>query len=177
MGRRPPRDDRQALRDLHPAHGDWVPLALASSLGLLVAGLSLPILETQQLIFWKQTYSVWTGILDLWKLGEQGLAVVVTCFSILFPFAKLGVLTYVWFVQLHSERRARLLHWLGVLGKWSMLDVFVVAILVVLVKVGSLAKVEPRISVYLFGSAIVASMVTTMSVDRLARSSLDATPR
>jgi len=162
---------------LHPGHVYWVPATLVGSIALLIAGLSLPILHTQQLVFWKQTYSVWTGIIDLWRLGEYVLAVVVCCFSIAFPFAKLGLLASVWFGRLHSERRAQLLHWLGVLGKWSMLDVFVVAILIVLVKVGSLAKVEPRVGVYLFGSAILASMLVTMYIDRLARISLAAASR
>lgn len=50
-----------------------------------------------------------------------------------------------------------------------MLDVFIVAILIVLVKIGPLAKVEPRTGVYFFSAAIAASMLTTMYIDRLAR--------
>jgi len=47
-------------------------------------------------------------------------------------------------VRLPEVQRQKLLHWLGILGKWSMLDVLVVAILIVLVKLGPLAKVEAR---------------------------------
>ncbi|HEX9780986.1 MAG TPA: paraquat-inducible protein A [bacterium] len=158
-----------SLQDLHPRHGLVVSAALLGSAGLLAGGLTLPILHTRQLIFWQETYSVWTGILDLWKLGEHVLAIVVFLFSMVFPIAKLLALTYVWYWRLHEEPRARLLHRLGMLGKWSMMDVFVVAILIVLVKVGSLAKVEPRLGVYLFASAILLSMLTTSYVDRLGR--------
>ena len=50
-----------------------------------------------------------------------------------------------------------------------MLDVFVVAILIVLVKLGPLAKVEPQSGVYVFCAAIVVSMVTSMYVESLAK--------
>jgi len=162
------RENQSALSDHYPQKTHLVTLALALATLCLICGLSLPILYTQKMIFWKDTYSVWTGILDLWKLGEYVLAAVLFFFSMVFPFTKLLTLACVWHVKLSDEKRAYLLHWLGLLGKWSMLDVFVVAILIVLVKVGSLAKVEPRIGVYLFGVAIFASMLTTMWVDRLA---------
>jgi paraquat-inducible protein A len=98
--------------------------------------------------------------------------VIVFFFSIIFPFVKLAALSVIWYIRLPEERRAWILHWLGLLGKWSMLDVYVVAILIVLVKLGPLAKVEPRIGVYLFAAAIGASMLTTMHLDRLARKPL-----
>ena len=62
----------------------------------------------------------------------------------------------------------QVLHWLGILGKWSMLDVFVVAILIVLVKIGPLAKVEAQRGLYWFAGAILLSMITSMYVDSLA---------
>jgi len=53
-----------------------------------------------------------------------------------------------------------------------MLDVFVVAIMIVLVKLGPLANVTAQQGVYFFCAAIVASMLSTMYVTRLARRSL-----
>jgi len=55
-----------------------------------------------------------------------------------------------------------------------MLDVFAVAILVVAAKLRSLTTVQPRIGVYLFGLAILLSMLTTMYVERLARRGIRA---
>ncbi len=49
-----------------------------------------------------------------------------------------------------------------------MLDVFVVAILIVLVKLGPLAKIEPQPGLYWFSAAILVSMITSMYVDSLA---------
>ncbi len=160
---------RQALRHMYPKHDLVVLVALMTSIVLLLMGLSHPVLYTQQLVFWKDTYSVWTGILDLWRLKERALALIVFFFSMVFPFAKFAALVCIWYVRMDHAQRVTLLHWLGILGKWSMLDVFMVAILIVLVKIGSLAKIEPRIGIYYFGAAILCSMLTTMYVDRLAR--------
>lgn len=120
-------------------------------------------------MFWKSSYSVWAGVVELWRQGEATLALIVFFFSIVFPLVKLTALAILWFVRLPEDGRSRLLHWLGLLGKWSMLDVFVVAILIVLVKLGPLARVEPRAGVYVFSAAILASMLTAMYVERLAR--------
>jgi paraquat-inducible protein A len=158
----------------HPRHARIVPAALLLSTVLLLVGLSLPLLETHQQLLWKKwqsSYSVWAGVVALWHARDYVLAAVLFFFSIVFPILKLIALAVIWFVRLADAQRDRLLHSLGLLGKWSMLDVFVVAILIVLVKLGPLARVEPRTGVYFFTAAIVASMLTTMYVTRLARSS------
>jgi len=160
-----------ALWTRHPRQTVAVVLALAVCIGLLVTGLSLPLLHAQQMVFWKSSYSVWAGIIELWKQNELLLATLLFFFSIVFSFVKLTGLTYIWFAPLLDTDRARLLDWLGLLGKWSMLDVFIVAILIVLVKLGPMARVEPRAGVYVFAAAIAASMLTTMYVERVARSS------
>ena len=166
---------QRALKALHPTHTLLVPAAITLSTILLFIGLSLPLMDAQTGILWKRwksSYSVWAGIIALWEANELLLAGVVFFFSMVFPFAKLGALAVIWFVKLPDERRVRLLHWLGLLGKWSMLDVFAVAILIVLVKLGPLANVQPRAGVYFFAAAIFASILTTVYVDRLARTSL-----
>ncbi len=153
-----------------------VPVALLVSICLLLAALSLPLMHVRQQLLWKSwqsSYSVWTGVLALWEQHEYLLAAVLFFFSMVFPFIKLAALAALWYVKLGQGQRARVLHWLGLLGKWSMLDVFVVSILIVLVKLGPLANVEPRSGVYVFASAILASMLTSMYVERLARKPAD----
>lgn len=162
---------RRALQELYPTHIFVIPAALILSTVLLMRGLSLPLLYSQK-VFWQSTYSVWTGIVDLWGMNEYGLAAVLFFFSIVFPMVKLIALAVIWFVKLPEGKRMGLLHWLGILGKWSMLDVFIVAILIVLVKLGPFVKVEPRVGVYVFAAAIVASMLVTMYIDALARRAL-----
>ena len=82
------------------------------------------------------------------------------------------MLWVLWRVKLEDEKRKYILGWLGALGKWSMLDVFVVAILIVTVKLGPLANVEPKIGIYVFTGAILSAILTTMWVEKLARKAL-----
>ncbi len=136
---------------------------------LLVVGLSLPLMKVEKMIFWKNEYSVITGILGLMHDQEYFLAAILFFFSVVFPAIKLITLGILWQVKFDETKRRRILEWLGVLGKWSMLDVFVVAILIVAVKLGPLANVEPKIGVYVFSLAIAAAILTTMQVEKLAK--------
>jgi paraquat-inducible protein A len=147
-----------------------VPLFIFLSGTMLVIGLSLPLMKVQKLIFWKNEYSVFTGVVGLVRDGQWLLAAVVFFFSMVFPFVKLVALLVLWGVRLKEAQRKSLLRWLGILGKWSMLDVFAVSILIVLVKLGPLAKVEPQPGLYFFCVAILCSMSTAMYVEHLARS-------
>ena len=146
-----------------------VPVLIGSSSLMLLVGLLLPLIHVQKMVFWKNDYSVVTGIISLWQQNQWLLAVVVFFFSLVFPVLKLVALALIWFLPLADHQRQRVLHWLGILGKWSMLDVFAVAILIVVVKLGPLAKIEPESGVYAFTLAIVLSMITTMYVTHLAR--------
>ena len=166
------RDRTRSLMEQHPKDYWIVPAALLVSTVLLFIGLSLPLLEAKQQFLWKKwenSYSVWTGVVALWHQQDYVLAAVLFFFSMIFPLVKLLALAIIWYVRLADAQRTTLLYWLGLLGKWSMLDVFVVAILIVLVKLGPMANVTPRSGVYFFAAAILASMLTTMYVERLAR--------
>jgi paraquat-inducible protein A len=146
-----------------------VPLFILLSAAMLVVGLSLPLMQVEKLIFWKNDYSVFTGVVGLFQDNQLLLAAVLFFFSMVFPFAKLTTLLVLWWARLGDHQRESVLKWLGFLGKWSMLDVFAVSILIVLVKLGPLASVSPRPGLYVFCGAILASMLTTMYVEHLAR--------
>ena len=75
-------------------------------------------------------------------------------------------------VKLSPTQRTVVLYWLGFLGKWSMLDVLLLALTLLAVKMKSLAEVEPRIGVYVFCAAIFLSMVATTRVEYLAHKTL-----
>ncbi|MDP3702799.1 MAG: paraquat-inducible protein A [Candidatus Omnitrophota bacterium] len=168
-----PAERKRSLTERHPKKST-VPAALLLSTVLLFIGLSLPLLEAKQRFLWKKwesSYSVWAGVQALWHQADYVLAAVLFFFCIVFPLVKLAALAVLWYVKLAEAQRTALLHWLGLLGKWSMLDVFVVAILIVLVKLGPMANVTPQSGVYVFCAAIVASMLTTMHVESLARES------
>ncbi|MGO9528223.1 MAG: paraquat-inducible protein A [Verrucomicrobiia bacterium] len=158
----------QSLRDRYPRRIE-VPLLILASFVLLLIALSLPLLTVEKMVLWKNEYSVIAGVHGLWEQGQYALAIILFFFSIVFPLFKLAMLGFIWFIRLAERKRQAVLHWLGILGKWSMLDVFVVAILIVLVKLGPLAKVQPQPGVYWFAAAIFLSMITSMYVDSLAQ--------
>ena len=157
----------KSLLQRYPKHIE-VPLLLLVSLTMLLVALSMPLMKVEKMVFWKNDYSVIAGVHGLWRQGQYVLAIILFFFSIVFPIFKLAVLAFIWFIPLAEGKRKKVLHWLGILGKWSMLDVFMVAILIVLVKLGPLAKVEPQRGLYWFAAAILFSMITSMYVDSLA---------
>ncbi len=162
---------KRSMREFYPRRYDILFL-LCASLSSLLTGLSLPLITIEKTVFWKHwqnDYSVFTGIVNLAQGGEIVLAFILFFFSMVFPFIKLFALAVIWFKKMSDERRAVTLHWLEMLGKWSMLDVFVVAILIVASKMRALTEVQPRIGVYFFAAAIILAMVTTMIIDQLAR--------
>jgi len=145
-----------------------VPALLLITAAALTAGLSLPIMHVEKLVFWKDDYSILDGIVGMWNDRQFGLATLIFFFSIVFPYLKLGVLTWIWFAPMTDTGRQTALTWLSHLGKWSMLDVFVVAVLVVIAKAGSLLNADPRVGVWVFGGAILTSMGLTVYIKRLA---------
>jgi paraquat-inducible protein A len=144
------------------------PALLVASAALLFLGLTLPLIDVEKFL-WENEYSVATGVFGLWEDGEYVLAAVVFFFSVVFPIAKLSLLSWIWLGRVDPKQRDSTLRWLAALGKWSMLDVFIVAILVVAAKLGPMADVSARSGVFYFGAAIVTSMLATEQVIRLAR--------
>ena len=157
----------KSLFQAHPKRWDVVILLLIS-VGLLFAGLRLPVLTVRQ-VWAKNTFSVVSGIQNLYEEKQFFLAGVVFFFSLVFPIVKLSTLTILWFVRLADDPRRRILDWLSALGKWSMLDVFVVAVIIVTVKLGVLASAKPEIGIYYFSSSILLTMVVTAIQNSLAK--------
>jgi len=152
-------------------HFRWeVPALIIASTALLVIGLSLPLMSIEKMVLWKNEYSVFTGIVSLFQANQWLLGAILFFFSMVFPFAKLAALLVIWWFPMKNPDRKALLRWLSILGKWSMLDVFAVSILIVLVKLGSLANIEPESGLYFFCAAILGSMLTTVYVEHLAKS-------
>jgi paraquat-inducible protein A len=139
---------------------------------MLVAGAVLPMFTFSQFYIFNDTFSLASGIFHLLTQGEPLLFIIVFSFSILMPAWKM----YLLYRLLHAQdgdntRRHRQLHVLSFLGKWSMLDVFVVAILVVTVKLGAIASITVHFGIYLFTLAVLASMLLTHKIAALAGSS------
>ena len=139
-------------------------LVILASL-LLGVGLVSPIVTLEKFMIVENTFSVTSGILQLLQENQWFLFFVITGFSVVLPILKLHVLyRLVSNNTAGNERQRRYLHWMHLYGKWSMLDVFVVAVLVVAVKLGAIANVEMRFGLYAFAASILLTMFITARV-------------
>lgn len=127
-------------------------------------------MSVKQLLLWKESFSIWQGIGALIDDRSYILAAIIFFFSILFPYLKIGGLGYIWFAHVNQDERKITMRWLKVLAKWSMLDVFVVAILIVMNKTGGPINVSPRIGLYCFAAAIILSILVSVLIDRILKS-------
>ena len=101
------------------------------------------------------------------------LFIILLTFSILLPVAKIILLFRFWHEDSATRQQLeRFMNWLSHYGKWSMLDVFVVALLVVIVKLGVLATVEVHYGIYLYAAAGLLIMMTTSLVNNVAKEEL-----
>jgi uncharacterized paraquat-inducible protein A len=132
-------------------------LLLASFLCNLRA-LNLPFMELRTGLKHKP-YSLLTSAHMLWTSHLQVLAVLVVGFSVIFPFVKLAVLSWFCAVGRLADRGRRVLALVEVLGKWSMLDVFLVCIILTLTSGQLLVGAKPLAGITVFVAAIVLSMV------------------
>lgn len=161
----------ELARSLHERHAKrpWIPLALAALCATLACGLVMPLLRIEKMVFWENEYSVATGVFGLFEDGQWVLAAVVFFWSVIFPIAKLVLLAWIWFGRVDDGQRGAVLARLEKLGKWSMLDVFIVAVLIVAAKLGPIADVAPQPGIYVFGVAVLGSMWITGKIVELAR--------
>ena len=114
----------------------------------------------------RTTYSLVGGVGELYARGYSVIATVLLIFSVLFPIAKLFALLLATSGLVRLSHRARhVLHKAADLtGKYSMLDVLVVAVIIVLVRFQSLAHVEAHGGVVWFTAAVLLSMAAGLCV-------------
>ncbi len=143
---------------------------------MMIVGMIAPLITLKKFIVIENTFSLLSGAVQLIKDGQWFLFIVVTLFSIILPIAKLTVLYRVLsLTDSQGVQIQRYLYWIHRLGKWSMLDVFVVAILLVTVKLGFIASVELHYGIYAFATAILLSMyITGQTVGLLERQATDS---
>lgn len=133
----------------------------------LAIGIFAPVMTFKKLIFYKNTFSIHTGLVTLFKEGEYILFLIIFVFTILFPVVKIFLLGLIHYFRLWpQEKMKKLLHYLSLVSKWSMLDVFIVALLVVIVRLGITGKVEVRWGLYVFAVSVILS---TLAIQRLTR--------
>lgn len=159
---------RVSGRTALPASHRSVPWLLAAAFAFFIAGVFFPFFRVTKFWVFHDAISVVTGILTLLHEGEYFLFVVLSLFTLLFPCVKLGLLAVIWIEREHNlTRMRRLHHWVEGAGKWSMLDVFVVAILIVAMKSAAVAELHIGAGLYLFTFSVIMTQIASTLVARL----------
>lgn len=138
----------------------WFAPALFASFFLNVAALVFPFMHLKTVLMPAEVYTMFAGVKLLWQGGLYALAALVVAFSVVFPFAKLATITWVWLRgREHPERAVRLLHLVEALGKWSMLDIFLVALMIALTSSQWIISSKPAVGITFFLLAVILSML------------------
>lgn len=164
--------DAQATPSIwgHPPPGWSTAALLVVAAALLAAGLTLPILEIEAFLLFRDPVSILDGVAVLWRDGEWLIAGIVLAFSAVFPVAKILAALALW---LRLRRRHAVdPAWataLKAIGRWSMLDVFVVALAIFSIKASALGEARVEMAIGPFLGAIAATAYATHRLERLAR--------
>lgn len=114
--------------------------------------------------------TIMSGVITLLKHGMLPIAAVVFIASILVPTFKLvGIALLLYSVQRHQPLSARqrilMYRFIEFIGRWSMLDIFVIAILVAVVNFGRIASVEANLGAVAFATVVILTMLAALTFD------------
>jgi len=114
--------------------------------------------------------TIMNGVILLYKTGSWPLALIVLIASVMIPLAKIIALSYLLItIQLRKiegrKERIRLYRLVEIVGRWSMLDVFVVTFVVALVQLQPLMSVEPGAGVLFFAAVVVLTLLAADNFD------------
>ena len=144
--------------------------ALVACLPLLVAGLALPSLHFQNLWVLNQVYSLWSAAWTFWDKQHYSLFALLFAFTVVLPIAKVLLGAWVFYAADPARLPARRwLHPLSAVAKWSMLDVFLVAVIILALEGSLLTAASLGLGITLFAAAVVLS---GWAYGRLARLAL-----
>jgi paraquat-inducible protein A len=153
-----------------------IPNSLQRTVALLIAAVVLyipanllPIMTTDQ--FARSVDStIIGGVVILWEMGSYPVALVILIASVLVPIGKiLTVGALCWTVGRHlsvsPRQRTTLYRVTEFIGKWSMVDVFVVAILVALIQITGIIVIRPGVAALAFAGVVILTMLAAESFD------------
>lgn len=167
-GSRCPRcGSRHWLQHISRLQLTWA-LLLTATL-LYIPANALPIMRTHTLVG-SSGHTIAGGVLQLISAGSWPIALVILGASIVVPLTKICALTWLclcsqfdW--QRDNRAQFRLFHFVERIGRWSMIDVFVVAILAALVQASPLLWIQPGSAILSFAAVVVLTMVAALTFD------------
>jgi len=163
-----PRCDSKVLSRTPHSLQNVIALLLTAIIMYFPANM-LPILKSET--FYRETAStIMGGVIILWKQQSYPIASIIFIASIVVPLAKIIVLAWLAMVvkgwaPVVKVGHTKLYRLVEFIGKWSMLDVFVVAISVALVQLGQLMTVTPGAGALFFTGVVITSMLAAQQFD------------
>ena len=170
--RAPPDTPTRAAREAsqgQPRRDRVAGILLGLSIPLLVAGLVIPTLSLTKLMVFGETYSLIGLVFALWHQGKVALFVIILFFSIIVPSAKTLVAIAAWYYAGTDHANLhRLLRAFSSISKWSMLDVFIVALTIIILEGSLLSTTDVHPGIFLFAASV---LLSSFAIHRLARAS------
>lgn len=142
---------------------------LITSIVLYVPANILPIMHTKFLGKTSEN-TILGGVVTLWEHGSYPIALVIFVASVLIPISK--ILVFIWLcTSVHFgstmalSQKTRLYRITEFVGRWSMVDVFVVGILVALIQLGNIMTILPGTAALAFAAMVATSMFAAIAFD------------
>jgi paraquat-inducible protein A len=121
-------------------------------------------------LFGTQSDTIMSGVVYFWTSGSWYLALIIFIASVVVPMLKMIALAVLLLSAQRGspwqrEQRARLYRMVEFVGRWSMVDIYVVAVIVALVQLKALASIQPGPGAAAFGAVVVLTMFAAMAFD------------
>jgi paraquat-inducible protein A len=160
-------DEQTPINSSHSIQTTWA--LLFTSILLYIPANILPIMHTS-LLGRDEPSTILGGVILLWKMGSYPIAIVIFIASVFVPVAKIVILCWLNYSvqakQIHANRER--IFWYRItefVGRWSMIDVFVVAVLVSLIQLGNIMSILPGHAALAFCGVVICTMLAAMSFD------------
>lgn len=142
---------------------------LLAAAALYLPAMTLPVMDVSGLGGTGPS-TILSGVIEFWEMGSYPVAIIIFLASVVIPILKVAAL--VWLCLAAQGRtpssprhHSRLYHLTELVGRWSMVDVFVVAILVTLVQLGALITIKPGPAALSFAAVVILTMFAAMCFD------------
>jgi paraquat-inducible protein A len=160
---------RAPLHERKP-HSVAATSALVVSAAILYVPANLLPVMHMHTFFSDEDDTIMSGVISLMHSGSWPLALLVFVASIVVPLLKLAALGWLLYSVVrkspgHPLHRSRLFRLVEFVGRWSMLDVYAIALLVALVQIRSLATIHVGVGALAFGAVVVLTMLAAQSFD------------
>ncbi len=152
----------------------WIPKSIGKTISFSLTALIFYVpanlfpFMTMELYGSQNSTTIWDGIISLVEAGSYFIAFIVLLASIIIPFFKLLALFFLAATAKNSKyayEKTQLYRLIESIGRWSMLDIFLLAVLVAIMKLGPWTSVQPEIGSLMFVFVVIFTMLASASFD------------